>query len=282
VAQQVVPWVLIRLGSSVLALESSSVRELLLLPQITPVPNAGVIRGMVTLRNQAIAVIDLRQLLGMRSLGADADVLNATLVQRAEDHRRWLAELEASVTEHREFKLTLDPHQCAFGKWYDTFTPSSVVLQSHMKRFDQPHKQIHALGARVGDLVRTGRHEDAQAQIATARATTLATLLQLFDDTPKILAEMNREMLVVLRDGQRLVSITADAVESVEAIRPDTVAAIHLPGGAPADCLVTQTARTAKTGALVLLLDVPRLLRQFTTADAQPVDSDHPSTTIAA
>lgn len=268
-AQKVVPWVLIRLGSSVLALESSAVRELLLLPQVTPVPNAGVIRGMVTLRHQAIAVIDLRQLLGMRALDADTESLNATLVQRAEDHRRWLGELEASVAEHREFKLTLDPHQCAFGKWYDTFAPASVVLQSHMKRFDQPHKQIHALGAQVAELVKAGRHEDATARIATARRTTLATLLQLFEDTPKILADMNREMLVVLRDGQRLVSITADAVESVEAIRPDTITPIHLPGGAPADCLVTESARTAKTGALVLLLNVPRLLGQFTSIEAR-------------
>jgi purine-binding chemotaxis protein CheW len=264
VAQQIVPWVLIRLGQSVLAIESSSVREMLLLPRTTAVPNAvPEIRGVVTLRNRAIPVVDLRILLGMPSLIEDAGKLNATLVQRAEDHRRWIGELEASVRERRDFKLTLDPHQCAFGKWYDAFKPTSVVLESHLRRFDQPHKKIHALGGTVAELVHKGRIDEAQALIDHARNTTLATLMQLFDETPRILAEMNREMLIVLRDGERLVSVTADAVESVEAVKEESIAGIQLPDDGLSSGLVTRTARTAKTDQLVLILDAKLLLKQF-------------------
>lgn len=264
--QKVVPWVLIRLEQSVLGIESSSVREMVLLPRTTAIPNARAeIRGVITLRNHAIPLVDLRKLLGMPSLGEAAATLNALLVQRAEDHRRWLSELEASVRENRAFKLTLDPHQCAFGKWYDGFTPTSVVLESHMKRFDRPHQEIHAVGCTVADLVKAGRVDEAQALIERAHRSTLATLLQLFDETPKILAEMNREMVIVLRDDDTLVSVTADAVESVEAIKPDTLAEIQLLNGSRGSGFVTHTARTAKTDELILTLDAKRLLNEFST-----------------
>jgi len=266
VAQKVVPWVLIRLDRSVLGIESSAVREMLLLPRTTPIPTAGAdIRGVITLRDRAIPVVDLRTLLGMPSLGEAAAALNALLVQRAEDHRRWVMELEASVREDRPFTLTLDPHQCAFGKWYDTFTATSVVLESHMKRFDRPHKEIHALGRTVGDLVKEGHTEDAHELVARARQTTLATLIQLFDDTPRILAEMNREMVIVLRDDHALISVTADAVQSVEAIKPETLQELQLTDGVCGSGFITHTARTAKADELILILDAARLLSEFST-----------------
>lgn len=269
-ALQVAPWVLVRLGRSVLAVESSNVREMLLLPQTTGVPNVGSeIRGIVTLRNRAIPIVDLRRLLGMPSLVEDADALNATLSQRAEDHRRWVEELDASVTERRKFTLTLDPHQCAFGKWYDAFSSSSVVLDSHLKRFDQPHKAIHALGGDVADLVKRNLHDEARALIARARTSTLATLMQLFDETPTILAEMNREMLIVLADGQQLIGVTADAVESVEPIQPETIGDIDLPREARGRGPVTQTARTVKGDQLVLILNAKTLLAQFSRPQEQ-------------
>lgn len=263
-ALQEPPWVTVRLGASLFALESSHIRELLQLPLTTGVPNGGdEVRGVVTLRNRAVPVVDLRRILGLPSLAEDAAALNATLDQRAEDHRRWLAELDASVAEQREFGLTLDPHKCAFGRWYDTFTTTSVVLDSHLKRFDEPHKAIHALGGTVGELVKRQQYEQARELIGQARDTTLATLLRLFAETPKILAEMNREMLIVLSDGQQLLGITADAVESVESIDRSTVVEIDLPSGTNQFNLVTQTARTAKANQLVLVIDTPALVGRF-------------------
>jgi len=260
-AQQVVPWVLIRLDQTVLGIESSWVREMLLLPQSAAVPQAAAeVRGVITVRDRTIPVVDLRRLLGMSSLSEDADKLNALLQQRAEDHKNWLAELERSVREKRDFTLTLDPHQCAFGKWYDTFKPTSVVLDSHLKRFDLPHQQIHALGRTIAELTRAGRDDEAQTLIEQAHRGTLATLLQLFAETPKILAEMNREMVIVLRHGQCVIGITADAVESVEAIKTETVAEIQLSNGSGASGLVTHTARTAKTDKLILIMQGRQLL----------------------
>jgi chemotaxis signal transduction protein len=263
--QQIVPWVLIRLEGSMFAVECSWVREMLLLPDTTALPVAveGV-RGLITLRDTVIPIVDLRKILGMRSVEEESQALVAMFNKRAEDHRRWLTELEASVREGREFGLTLDPHQCAFGRWYDAYKPQNVVLESHLKRFDQPHKAIHALGTSVANLVKAGKLDEALELIGHAHSGILVTLMKLFEETPAIMAAMNREMAIVLRGSNRVLGITADTVESVEAIKPDTKGPIPGLVGANPSSLVTCTARTAKTDRLVLLLDVEKLIARFT------------------
>ncbi len=262
-AQQISPWVLLRLGANVLAIESALVRDMLILPACVPIPLSGPdVRGMVTLRNQAVPVVDLRRALGMPSLQDEQQALIATLAERAEDHKRWVAELDEAVTERRPFTLTLDPHACKFGKWYDSFKTSSIVLEGHLKRFDAPHKAIHALGEQVMTLARAGKDADAHALVAQARQTTLASLLQLFAQTPQIFEEMNREMLLVLRDGQQMLGITADSVESVEPLRLDSMAPIELGAGA-ANGLVCRTAKTARNETLLLVLEGRALLERF-------------------
>ena len=271
--QKAVPWVLIRLDQSILGIDSGSVREMLQLPRVTAIPQASAaVRGVVTLRDHATPVIDLRKLLGMPSLADDSAQLIQLLSARAEDHRKWLAELDASVKEDRTFGLTLDPHACAFGRWYDQFKATSVVLESHLKRFDRPHQQIHALGHTVTDLVSRKQHAEASALIEEAHHGTLATLMQLFEETPKILAEMNREMLIVLKGNNAVVSVTADAVESVEPIRYDTIIDVQLPNGQRATGPVAQTARTARTDSLILILDAEKLLAEFSRSPARRLD----------
>jgi chemotaxis signal transduction protein len=263
-AKTVVPWVMARVGEGLLAIESSWVREMLVLPPTTGVPlSVGSVRGVFTLRNEVVPVVDLRRLLGMSSAAEENQALLDLFAQRAGDHRRWVAELETSVREARPFKLTLDPHGCAFGKWYDTYKAPNVVLESHLKRFGAPHQAIHGLGAEVAELVRQGSSDKALQLIDGGRETILATLMQLFDETPRVLAETNREMVLVLQGARRRLGVTADAVESVEPIRPESLAAIQGLGSATSTGLVSRTARTAKGDRLVLVMEVDRLLAQF-------------------
>jgi hypothetical protein len=50
---------------------------------------------------------------------------------REQDHRNWLAELEACVREHRPFGMARDPHQCKFGLWYDRYKTEDRRLKTH-------------------------------------------------------------------------------------------------------------------------------------------------------
>jgi chemotaxis signal transduction protein len=121
------PWVIVELKHQPFALPAQALREIVPMPGVAAIPRLPpCVRGVVSLRGEVLTLLDLRMRLGMSSrLRETADFCD--LVQRREDdHRRWLAELSASVLERRPFLLTLDPHQCAFGRWYDAYRSDDV------------------------------------------------------------------------------------------------------------------------------------------------------------
>jgi hypothetical protein len=96
------------------------VRELVMVSEVASIPNMpDFVRGAINLRGRVMPLVDLRKRLGMVSATEETSELIRLMMQREQDHKNWLAELEACVRESREFKLTTDPHTCAFGKWYD-------------------------------------------------------------------------------------------------------------------------------------------------------------------
>jgi purine-binding chemotaxis protein CheW len=117
-----IPWVIFRLGQQPFGLSAFDTREMLALPEVTPIPRAPeYIRGVINLRGEVITLVDLRLRLGLPSSKVEKEELIRLLEQREQDHKNWLGELESSVREKRSFHLTTDPHACAFGRWYDNF-----------------------------------------------------------------------------------------------------------------------------------------------------------------
>src|SRR5690349_21738071 len=103
------------------------------------------VRGVLEIRDQVVPLMDLRKRMGMQSSVEEIEEFCALMQQREQDHRDWLAELEASVRENRPFRLTTDPHQCKFGKWYDAYQPPNLTVEGLLKKFDAPHRAIHRL-----------------------------------------------------------------------------------------------------------------------------------------
>jgi len=105
------PWLIVRLKGQSFALPIREVRELIMKPQITAVPETpAFVRGVINIRGQVLPVIDLRQRLGMTPVTDESDAFCPLMDQRRQDHVNWLNELEASSRERREFKLATDPH----------------------------------------------------------------------------------------------------------------------------------------------------------------------------
>ena len=135
-----------RLQGEQFAVSTNHVREMVAMTKVVTVPRAPhYIRGVINLRGQVIPVIDLRLRMGMTSLVDEAEDLIALLDQREQDHKNWIAELESSVRERREFKLATDPHKCAFGKWYDNYKSDNRVLANCLTKFDEPHQKINVI-----------------------------------------------------------------------------------------------------------------------------------------
>jgi chemotaxis signal transduction protein len=180
-------------------------------------------RGVVEFRSRMIPMIDVRRLLQLKSLSDINAELITLLDAREQDHRNWLLELETSVKERREFKLTTDPHACKFGKWYDTFQTYNRTLFQQLLKFDTPHKRIHTVGIEVRQLTATGKYDEALALIARTRETTLKGLIELFDQTRALLAKDFEKLALVIQIVDKTYAIPIDHVERSVHISDDKI-----------------------------------------------------------
>lgn len=259
---QSLPYVLVRLKDRRLAISSADVREVLLMPPVSALPGrAPAMRGVVNIRGEVIPLLDLRIEMGMTSALADIEQMAHTLDEREQDHRNWLAELDASAREKRPFGLARDPHKCKFGKWYDTYKPEqqAITFMALWRSFDEPHRRIHAVADSVCRLVSEGQPAAAAELIQRTRNRELRQLIDLFAEAKATLRQCSREVAVVLRRSGRQLAVCVDEVSAVERLDPSSMQPLPPGMGAGAGRLTPQVARKGNSGPLVLVADVDRL-----------------------
>jgi len=256
-------WVLVRVGDEHLVMLSTTVLEMVRSPVAHKVPFASpVVRGVAQLRGQVGLVIDMRTRLGLESLKQERTAVSELLTAREHEHLVWLDDLEASVREKREFTRTLDPHQCAFGRWYDTYKAPTLELEWHLRQFAGPHQRIHEVGATAIDLMRHDKADEAAALIEWTRDSVLARLRELFEGARCLLTEASREIAVIVNAQGRSVGLAVDEVEGIDQLKPDTLE--QLPDGfASGDPAIAGTARTRRDDRVVVVVDLDMLTRDF-------------------
>jgi len=227
-------------------------------PPAVPVPNAHpAVRGVMNLRGDVLGLVCVRTLLGLPDIEAETAGLVADLELREREHCAWLTELRASVEEGRPFTLATDPHACAFGRWYDSFVPSSDHVRGLVKRLDEPHQRIHATATEVEELRRRGRGAEALEAVKRAEDTILSRLMRLLGEVREALQSWHRQIAVVVGgEGRAPLALLVDAVESVTAL----AAADDSGGEEDRHGVVAGLARDA-AGDIVNRLDVGALYR---------------------
>ena len=257
------PQVIFYLQDNQFAISAKHVREMVAMPKVVSVPQVPhYIRGVINLRGKVIPVIDLRLKMGLTSSLDEAEDLISLLDQREQDHKNWIAELESSVRERREFKLATDPHKCAFGKWYDNFTTDNRTLASCLKKFDAPHQRIHAIAIKVRTMEEKEDYDSAYEIIDQTKEGELAEMIKLFSEVRSLLKESNSEIAMVLEWQEKAVAICVDSIETVEKLSesnidemPETVSALE-------NGCITGIGKRGKDNELVQLLDVGKLIDQ--------------------
>ncbi|MDQ7006044.1 MAG: chemotaxis protein CheW [Acidobacteriota bacterium] len=264
------PATIFHIGDRSLALPAFSVREMIAMPPVTPVPRTPPwVRGAFNLRGRLIPVVDLRVKLGMRPLEEELNDLVQLLGERQKDHLNWLEELEASVREGREFRLATDPTKCKFGRWLAGFHTNNPLLQQLLGRFSEPHQGIHAIAIEVGHLITRNDNEAALKTINNARHGLLDEMIRLFERTRTMLRETTREIAIVLEHDDVEFAISIDTVDGVEHLAAKTIEELpNMLGGLDED-VFAGAARRERDGSVVLLLDLGALLPTITEKMAQ-------------
>ncbi|MFZ5929371.1 MAG: chemotaxis protein CheW [Acidobacteriota bacterium] len=255
------PWVVVQVWHHHAALHSSIVRELVIQPDVTPVPRMpDYIRGVMNWRGKIIPNIDLRLRLGMPSARGELNELAGLITAHAADHMAWIEELENSLSGRRPFTLTTDPHACAFGRWYDNYRTGNLTIDALLRKMDAPHKAVHAIAVQVEALKEQGRFEEAKRLVDSTRETTLSRLLDLFTGFEQAIEENHSPVAIILNTSGALAALTVDRVEAVEAIDPSTIEPLADSGVESRSSLIRFIARRGKDAGLVGLIDESQIL----------------------
>lgn len=214
------PWVLLELNDVIYATSCESVLSLNQLPEITPLPKApNEVRGVINFRGRLIELLDTRRILGTKSITDEIEDFIAMMDQRYQDHMNWLNTLETTVKNDAEFTLTTDPHKCAFGKWYDSYSTknTNIMFLSIFAKFDKPHKEIHEIAIKAKELIFSGNKQAAIDLIESTRNTKLKEMLCLFDDLKDAYKNSRKEIVVVIgEDESKCIGLSVDQITAIE------------------------------------------------------------------
>jgi chemotaxis signal transduction protein len=255
------PWIVMKAGKNILAMDSIHVREMVQVPLIVPVPRMPAeYAGIINLRGSIIPLIDTRILLGDRSAREELRELKEIFTQRKQDHRNWIAKLRQAVEEDKEFTGEQNPHKCAFGRWYDAYSTEHHILSAILRRFDEPHKQIHGTAAVVNECLRNGSKEEARQAVDRVLAGAFPRMLKIFEEAREALEESNREIAVVLSCNGCSKAITVDSVMAVENFKEETFKPKDSQQEASAASYLLGMARRPKDDSVVMIVDAAVLI----------------------
>ncbi|MDQ1264992.1 MAG: hypothetical protein QG635_142 [Bacteroidota bacterium] len=206
------------------AIRLETVKEIILMPQIIAKPSRkDYEKGLIKLRNSTLTLYDLRKRFGLPSFIDEDKELIDMLKQREQEHINWINELTSSVVENRDFKLATNPHDCAFGRWYDNFKPDNINMSLFFSQFDMPHRRIHAIAGKCLKLSREGNSSRAEEIITASKDTDLKSLIELFHEAPHNIKESRREIAVIIEYENVQKALSIDKADKIVEITKDNI-----------------------------------------------------------
>jgi len=250
-------WIVVNIDQNSFAINALDVHDMVAMPPLTRLPGTEqYLSGTINHRGQIVPLVDFRVLLGRKSIAETAESLCSLIDQREDDHRNWLDQLELSVKEKREFALATDPHKCAFGKWYDSYTTDDLVLQGLLRKFDTPHRTIHAIAEKVKKYEVDGEFEAAFTLIEQTREHELSVMIELFAAFRQIVREQTRrQVAVILEHEGAQVAFSVDAVDAVEELSAELITDAADVFPAEWKNWIVAIGRRSKADGLALILD---------------------------
>ncbi|MGI2259214.1 CZB domain-containing protein [Shewanella sp. GXUN23E] len=149
--------------------------------RLTSLPNQALgFLGVKDYGGKPVPIFDLGILLNGVSTGATNNELITLLKNREQDHVDWLNALRQTMEHGVPFNKARNPHECAFGRWYDSFNTDNRDFAELLKKFDAPHKQLHALADQILKLLDAGKKTEANDLLQREERSTYSSLLRLF------------------------------------------------------------------------------------------------------
>lgn len=170
---------------------------------------------VTTYQGKPVPIYDFADLMGCEAeYKSNLDLLR-TLEEREKEHIDWVDILEYSVKNNTPFTLPRDASQCAFGKWYATFSASDELLADILKDFDGPHQRIHELADTLLEMVEQGEKDKALSILELERTRTLNKLINLFNAAKDRLENITRPILLYIDTDKKMIAVRLNAISDI-------------------------------------------------------------------
>lgn len=258
------PWLIFQLKNNCYAINSEFVSSIFILPaSIASLPEAPpYIKGILNLRGSMLPLVQLRTIFGLETIDQEHDIFTEMLEQRKQDHIYWAQELESCIKENRPFTLATDPHQCAFGKWYDNFESEQLSVNNHLSKIDLPHKQLHQCAEKVMRCYSEDGDLDwpcAEGVLEQLDKKIVPQIVKLLDETKEIFSNYFREMIIVLENKDERIGLIVDEVLSVDDLEM-MESNLHINQDIRCSVYMTDVAKFHHNDQMVYLLDGEKLI----------------------
>jgi len=101
------------------------------------------------------------------------------------DHYKLRDGVQAMLHSHQVFDGGEDHSQCGFGKWLATYKSDNADVQKILQVAAVPHERVHSTCARVKQLVRDQKYDEAMALYFSDMAPAADEFLKSFEDITK-------------------------------------------------------------------------------------------------
>lgn len=261
------PSIVFDVAGNLFSVNSRYIEGIVQLKDYTEAPNAPKeARGHMQYRGAAVALFDLRAALNMGSLEQQYDEFCHMIDGRKEDHVRWVRALEDTAQRNAPFPLATDPHQCALGKWRDSFHCDVGEVNFQLRQLDTPHNSLHHSAVDILNLWKDGdtaaNRKAIMAIYDHVKNTYMPLVLSMLDETKHVFREsIFREMVLLLNDRKNF-GVIVENVHSVE----------HLSDICDASLIsrfvdytyITAVKRSEKIDGLILELNLSKVVDETT------------------
>ena len=212
-------YIVFTIGGNYYALQVASIRRIVQVPSITPIPNAHpFVEGMMSYENKVSKVVNFRQ---MMALPPHEEEIAALFVRSKDDHIRWVKTLLQALEEDHAFTLTFDPHACQFGKWLDSYSTHDEKVLNVLKVLRPMHAKLHEKGKEIMAIRESDPKkamEMFQSDIGAIFDFTSAKLDEMTAMSPSISGQMQK-LLIYQRDEEYF-GIKVDKIEDIVRLDP--------------------------------------------------------------
>ena len=223
--QSEMPALLFKVKNQLFALDTTYVSTIfeLVSEEVTPVPELpSHIKGIIHLRGEIIPLLEMRKILHMESSEEAYRDFAEMIDHRKADHIHWVNELKRCAHNHEKFELATDPHECKFGKWYDSYSSEYNSVMFYLRKIDAPHQALHKAAE---DVLKCQQKCDECEQkeclkkvFDKAENLYMKEVLHLLDGIKEVFSTQFKNMCIVLSDDTHKIGIIVDEILSVEHI----------------------------------------------------------------